>query len=156
MIEYAVVFVGNFQEVRATAWAETPGGAVFTATLQLVETVKTPSDFALKSVEPVPVEEESEPEQVYSRKDFASIFCDNVSANHPEAGDDKVFVCNVGLGEKETYAIEHKRWSSLSFGRVAYDITGRAMHGLVPVFVSREEFYGRGFELRSDGVGVKR
>ena len=56
---------------------------------------------------------------------------------HPELRKDEMWFTNLNQEEREMMRIGYR---SKRFGNIAYDIFGNEVEGLVPVFVSREEY----------------
>ena len=64
--------------------------------------------------------------------------------NHPETSDGEVFLTNVGDHDRELRFFDeddylHIGWKTKRKGSVAYDVNGKEVNGMKPVFVQRSE-----------------
>ncbi|WKZ25512.1 MAG: hypothetical protein QY322_03965 [bacterium] len=71
--------------------------------------------------------------------------------NHPETGDGEVFLTNVGDRDPEFRFFDeddylHIGWKTKRKGNVAYDINGKEVYGMKPVFVQRSELEKGGID----------
>lgn len=71
--------------------------------------------------------------------------------NHPEKGDDEAFLTNVGDRDPEFRFFEeddylHIGWKTKRKGSVAYDVNGKEVYGMKPVFVQRSELEKGGID----------
>ncbi|MEK7100248.1 MAG: hypothetical protein AAB872_00375 [Patescibacteria group bacterium] len=64
--------------------------------------------------------------------------------NHPEKRNGEVFLTNVGDHDREFLFLEDDNyqrigWKTKRKGSVAYDVNGKEVYGMKPVFVQRSE-----------------
>lgn len=64
--------------------------------------------------------------------------------NHPEKGDGEVFLTNVGDHDREFHFFDeddYQRigWKTKRKGSIAYNVDGKPVNGMKPVFVQRSE-----------------
>lgn len=65
--------------------------------------------------------------------------------NHPEKGDDEIFITNAWEGDREGLFDNEKDYSRIGWktkrkGRQAYDIYGKPLKNGYPVFVKKSEY----------------
>jgi hypothetical protein len=67
----------------------------------------------------------------------------NFSENHPELKEGEIWFANMLPAEVKVLDFTTKR-----IGEMAYDMRGNRVQGLVPVFISHEEWHRRKFEKK--------
>lgn len=73
---------------------------------------------------------------------------------HPEIQDGEMFLTNVGSYSEMRFAMEDDGFTAIGWktkrqGVIAYDIYGKPVHGMVPVFVQRKELEKAGIDPNS-------
>lgn len=71
--------------------------------------------------------------------------------NHPEKGEGEVFLTNVGDSDREFSFFDHGGyqhigWKTKRKGSTAYDVNGKEVDGMNPVFVQRSELEKGGID----------
>lgn len=62
-----------------------------------------------------------------------------MNKHHPEQTEFQIYMGNVPKQDADRIFSRHIGWFSTSYGKIAYDINGNIINGMVPCFVQKTE-----------------